>query len=237
MTDLHTHILPGMDDGSPDVETSLAMLRAQRDQGVDTVALTSHFYRSHERPSSFLRRRLEAMEQLEDALRGLDPAERDSLPRLVLGSEVAWVPHMDEWPELEQLCYEGTKYILLEPSFRTWHESFLREVYDFMNQTGLTPVIAHIDRYYRRQPREMVEALFRMGIPIQLSAEELLHFSTRGKAMGLLKDRRTRILISDCHNTTDRRPNMGDGLVVVRKKLGEEGVRSVGRHTDGILRS
>ena len=54
--------------------------------------------------------------------------------------------------------------------------------------------------------------------------------------MGLVKDRRSRLLISDCNNTGDRRPNMGDGLAVIGKKQGEEAVRSVGRHTDAILK-
>ena len=45
MTDLHTHILPGMDDGARDVETSLELLRMEREQGVDRVVFTPHFYR------------------------------------------------------------------------------------------------------------------------------------------------------------------------------------------------
>ena len=48
MTDLHTHILPEMDDGAESVEMSLDMLRMERDQGVDAVVLTPHFYRDRE---------------------------------------------------------------------------------------------------------------------------------------------------------------------------------------------
>ena len=57
MTDLHAHILPGMDDGASSVEESLAMLQMEWDQGVDRVALTSHFYSAKEAVSSFLARR------------------------------------------------------------------------------------------------------------------------------------------------------------------------------------
>ena len=57
MTDLHTHILPGMDDGAKDAQMSIAMLRAQRDQGVDTVVLSPHFYGDREDVDRFLRRR------------------------------------------------------------------------------------------------------------------------------------------------------------------------------------
>ena len=65
MTDLHTHILPGMDDGAVTVEDSLAMLELQRSQGVDTVVLTPHFYSNREGISRFLLRRGQALVQLE----------------------------------------------------------------------------------------------------------------------------------------------------------------------------
>ena len=67
MTDLHTHILPGIDDGARSVEESLAMLRMERGQGVDTVVLTPHFYRDRENPKRFLRRRKESAAALAQA--------------------------------------------------------------------------------------------------------------------------------------------------------------------------
>ena len=89
MTDLHTHILPGMDDGAPDVETSLAMLREEARQGVDTVVLTPHFYRDRERPEHFLARRARAADRLNSAIQALPGEERRAMPRLILGAEVA----------------------------------------------------------------------------------------------------------------------------------------------------
>ena len=57
MVDFHTHILPGMDDGAPTVADSLAMLARLRDQGVDTVCLTSPFLQEEPSVEDFLRRR------------------------------------------------------------------------------------------------------------------------------------------------------------------------------------
>ena len=57
MTDLHTHILPGMDDGAKDAAAAAAMLRMEAEQGVTGVALTPHFYRADETPERFLARR------------------------------------------------------------------------------------------------------------------------------------------------------------------------------------
>ena len=80
MTDLHTHILPGMDDGAKTVEQSLQMLQMQLEQCVDTVVLTPHFYRERETVEEFLSRRGKAMAQLTAAL----PA---NAPQLLLGAD------------------------------------------------------------------------------------------------------------------------------------------------------
>ena len=65
MIDFHSHILPGMDDGSQTVEESLTLLEMLRAQGVDTVAATPHFYARENSPEVFLRRRREAWERLD----------------------------------------------------------------------------------------------------------------------------------------------------------------------------
>ena len=76
MTDLHTHILPGMDDGSKNTDTSLMMLKSEYEQGVDTVALTPHFYRDMEKPREFLLRRAAARDTLWSAMDALSAEER-----------------------------------------------------------------------------------------------------------------------------------------------------------------
>ena len=125
MTDLHTHILHGMDDGSPDVETSLAMLREEARQGVDTVVLTPHFYRDRERPEHFLARRERAADRLNDAILSLPEEERRALPRLVLGAEVAWWPNLADCEELPELCIGRTKNLLVELPFTPWNDRML----------------------------------------------------------------------------------------------------------------
>ena len=57
MIDLHSHILPGVDDGSESVEMSCAMLNELQKQGVETVVATPHFYPQQDTPERFLRRR------------------------------------------------------------------------------------------------------------------------------------------------------------------------------------
>lgn len=236
MTDLHTHILPWMDDGARDVGMSLRLLREEAAQGVTTVALTPHFYRYRETPRAFLERREKAASALQGCVKSLPQGDMDTLPRLILGAEVAWAPHMAEWPELRELCYEGTDYLLLEPPMSPWTGQVFSHIYALMEQTGITPVIAHIERYFRGQKAEALTEMLSLGCPVQLSAEALTSFAGRRKALRCLKEGKAKLLISDCHNTGDRAPNLKAGYEVIEKKLGADFARQLKDNADALLK-
>ena len=141
---------------------------------------------------------------------------------MILGAEVAWVPNLAQLPGLERLCYQDTEFLLLELPFGPWDDMLFRQIYDLMNCRGITPIIAHIDRYWGLQEKKQFEMLFSIGVPVQLSAEPLLHFTTRGRALRLIRAGRVQMLISDAHNMTDRQPNLGKASDVLHKKLRTE---------------
>lgn len=228
MTDLHTHILPGMDDGAQSVDEALTLLREQTKQGVTAVALTPHFYKRRESAYSFLARRQEAWIKLQEALRGKEH------PDLILGAEVAWVSDMSEWPELEQLCYQGTKTMLVELPTMPWTDGVFRELYNLEGRRGVIPMIAHLDRYFYLQKKRDIERILEMGYPVQVSAESLLRCFWKKQAFDLLKNY-DGILISDCHNLSSRPPNLGKAMKTVEKKLGNRIARSVEKITEDIL--
>ena len=236
MTDQHTHILPGMDDGSRSLEMSLELLRAEAIQGVNTVILTPHYYRTRESGAHFLERRSLAFEKLSEAILALPEEDLRGLPSLVLGAEVAWAPDLIECSHLPELCFTGTQAFLLELPMAPWHNSLLVHIRDLMTATGLMPVIAHIDRYWSSQKPELLKELFSMGLPIQLSADTLLHFSTRGKALKALLSGQVRYLMSDCHDPRYRKPNLGDALQIVEKKLGADMRRRLESETDSLMK-
>ena len=228
MTDLHTHILPGMDDGASDASVSLQMLQMQKQQGVDTVALTPHFYRGNELPSEFLERRSKAWESLQMELSGKD------LPNIILGAEVAWTDGMVDWPELEDLCFEGTKTLLVELPVTPWSDELFRQLYGLSIRRGITPMIAHIDRYFGHQSQKMMERLLDMEFPVQISAKALNKLRYRRRVLRLLRDFGL-ILISDCHNTGVRPPNMGNAMRMIEKKLGLHAARMIASATDDAI--
>jgi len=214
MVDLHCHILPEMDDGSSSAEMSHQMLDAMGQQGVKTVVATPHFYASRDLPEAFLQRR-------EKAAALLGPT-RPSQPQIVLGAEVAYFDGMGRSEAvLRQLQLGDSGLLLVEMPFGEWNTRMVREVCDLPLQTGLTPVLAHVDRYRKQLPKHM-EQLLDCGALFQCNADAFLHFASRGWALRLAQKGILHFLGSDAHNLTSRQPNLGSAAQVIEKKLGRE---------------
>lgn len=226
MVDIHTHILPGMDDGAATAAVSIEMLKRQAEQGVKTVVLTPHFYREREEMERFLARRDRAMVRLQEALGALPQQEREALPELVLGAEVAWRPNMKHMEDLERLCIGQTKYLLLELPNGKWTDEVVNSIYNILNQ-GITPVLAHLERYFQIWRRSKVEDVLSIGVPFQISAGSLSRPFTGCKLVRIMAREQNAILGSDCHNSTSRPPNMAAGVEQLKKKLDDKTVERI----------
>ena len=156
------------------------------------------------------------------------------MPRLLLGAEVAWVPNMEDLMDLRDFRIGETSNLLLELPFRPWNDNMVWQIYDMIGHTAMTPVIAHIERYLHDQRRDLVTAVFGLGVPVQISAEMLLHPFSRGRAIRLLRDGEAQFIATDSHNLTTRKPNFGPALNVLKNKLGEDFIQDMGRLTDRL---
>lgn len=235
MTDLHTHILPKMDDGARDSATSIQMLQTEHEHGVDTVVLSSHFYRDRENAQSFFARRAACKARLDEVIAALPEEQRAALPKLVLGAEVAWVPNLAELEELPQLCIEGTQNMLLELPFTTWNENLIGQLYDLMGRTGITLIIAHLERYMTRERKHYIEDILSLGMPIQISADMMAGFWSHRQALTMLEKGRAQIVASDCHNMSSRPPNLGQAMQVIEKKLGKAFAQKLKDTSDALV--
>ncbi|OUN95459.1 hypothetical protein B5F98_09330 [Pseudoflavonifractor sp. An44] len=216
--DLHTHILPQMDDGSQDVNTSVALLHLLWEQGVHTVCATSHYYAHQECMEQFLQRRRQAVFALGDAL---GEAGVEEYPSIRLGAEVAYFPGISQCPELEQLCLGGTRTLLLELSYTQWTPQQVEEVASLSLDRGYQVILAHPERFsHMRSYWKDMERMMALPIALQINADSLLHWGSRKLALELLNSTPRPLLASDCHNLTSRPPRLEKARLVVRKKLG-----------------
>lgn len=229
MIDFHMHVLPGIDDGSKDVATSVKMLRASAAYGIDTVCATSHFYAHDNSISKFLARRQAAYDQLMDTA-----ARRNDLPAVRLGAEVLFFTGISTVDDLEKLCLEGTDLLLLEMPFIRWTEHMLREV-EAIRMRGLQPVAAHIERYMSIQPRRLLNNFFGLGTYIQCNASFFTSRKTARHALGMLRRGQIQFLGSDAHNMAGRAPDLGAALAVIDRKLGASVVNAFMANAEDLV--
>ena len=214
--DFHSHILPGVDDGSRSVEESLEMLRAEARQGIGTVVATPHFYANHDTPERFLRRRAAAWEMLQTAM-----AQEAGLPEIILGAEVYYFSGISDSDQLHRLTTGQKRYIMLEMPTVPWTQNMYQEMENIYTKHGITPIIAHIDRYISPlRHRQILDRLEELPVLVQANSDFFLRPMTAPLALRMLKEKRIHLLGSDCHNCSTRKPELGRAIKKIEKHLG-----------------
>ena len=229
--DFHSHILPGVDDGSRSVEESLEMLRAEARQGIGTVVATPHFYAHHDTPERFLRRRAAAWEMLQTAM-----AQEAGLPEVIPGAEVYYFSGISDSDQLHRLTTGQKRYIMLEMPTVPWTQNMYQEMENIYTKHGITPIIAHIDRYISPlRHRQILNRLEDLPVLVQANSDFFLHPMTAPLALRMLKEKRIHLLGSDCHNCSTRKPELGRAIEKIEKHLGASALEHLRFYEETVL--
>jgi protein-tyrosine phosphatase len=219
MIDVHTHILPAMDDGSKELNMTARMICEEAEQGVRMIVATPHFYAHRTKIDEFLERRSRRLQQVGELLR----AEGD-LPEVAYGAEVYYFPGIGQANRIESLCVKGTDILLLEMPFAQWTDQEYRDVSDLIKKKHLHIVLAHIDRYWGLQKKKQIwDEIMELPLTRQINAESLLSGGGAKRfSIKFLKQHGRVLLGSDCHNLTSRPPNLKQARELIEKKIGSQ---------------
>lgn len=219
MIDLHSHILPGIDDGSKSLEMSLDMARIAVKDGISVMACTPHIY-----PGLYMNDKV-GITAARDALqRSLD---EHAIPlKLTTGADVHLVPGLLENLRAGRVpCLHNTRYLLLEPSHHVAPPRFAESVFQLV-AAGYVPVITHPERLtWVEDHYQVFVDLTRQGAWMQVTAGALTGlFGPRAKYWGerFLGEGLTHIIASDAHSSGRRVPVMSEARAVAEKMLGRE---------------
>lgn len=219
MIDFHSHFLPEIDDGADSLDTSLSMLRESRNQGVDLIFATPHFYADMDDPASFLARRNQAFSRLKQAM-----AEDGGIfPQILLGAEILFFPGMSVAEELYEMRMGQSPLLLIEPPMLPWSKTMLDEIEQTGKNLRCIPVIAHVDRYARMLRDDTVFDKARdRHFLVQVNANFFIHADSSKLALQYLSEDRIHFIGSDCHDMDRRAPNMGPASVLIAEAGLEE---------------
>ena len=218
MIDLHTHILPGIDDGSDNLQTSINMVKHAVSQGVTDIFFTPH-YRDLFNPS---------VEEINQAYNNLknELNNQGIVVNTYLGQEIFVDKEIKTLlNEKKVLTLNGTKYVLIE--FDLNHRNDIANMVYEVKIAGYIPIVAHLERYYY-STMEIAREVKGYGALIQVNAGSIVGRHKRDyKKMvkGLFKEGLVDFVASDVHS--NRENMLLESYNYVSKKFGKEVANAV----------
>lgn len=233
MIDLHCHMLPGIDDGAPDLATSLEMARIAVADGIRIVACTPHIYPGmYENTAAGIRQAVARFQE------ELDGAGIDL--KLVVGADTHLVPGLpDRLREGTVPTIADSRYLLLEPPHHVAPPGFEQQVFNLM-AAGYVPVITHPERLtWVGEHYDSFVRLARGGAWMQITAGSLTgRFGGDARYFGerMLDEALVHILATDSHGVRGRPPLLAEGRKAAERWVGaEEASRLVESRPRSIL--
>ena len=205
ITDLHCHLLPGLDDGAKDWSVSWKMLNLAVDSGVGRIVCTPHCTFG----DPCLPKRIKTVRQMTEVLNRVLSQQKLSL-KVLPGAEMLWedgiIPLREQ---MEGMTLAGSRYLLVEFRFGE-RLSQMEWVANQVAISGLVPVLAHPERYaaVQREPICLVE-WFRNGWGIQVDKDSVLGDfgdSANRTVLWALERGLAHVVASDAHNASQRTP-------------------------------
>jgi len=201
VVDIHCHILPGLDDGAPDMATSVAMARLAVAAGITTVIGTPHWIEDEHETNPA---------QIRQTVRDLQ-AELNSraIPLTVLpGNEALICPDLPDRVkkgDVLTLADRGT-HLLLELPYEDL-PTYVDDVIFKLQLQGITPVLAHVERYaYVRTDWHVLDLWVQRGCLAQVNASSLDQTTGDDLAQDLMDHGLVACTATDAHDTTRRAP-------------------------------
>ncbi len=219
MIDVHSHILPNIDDGARNVEISVKMLEISAQSGVSDIIATPHFKpRISNDINLFYQQRGESYGVLMQQI-----SVRNELPRVHLGAEVTICVDMSKMEGLNRLCIAGTDYMLTELDMNSFGSWVFHTLFEIQAKQSVKPIIAHIDRYLPYFKGADIENLMNVGCPVQLNASALFDRAVKKDVIKLINKYPEQICLvgSDCHDTVKRSPDLKKFIAKADKLLGD----------------
>ena len=191
--DMHSHILPGIDDGSPDVPTSLRFVKSLQELGFEQLICTPHIYKELY-PNNF--------ETISSARILLQNALDNANISLKLNAGAEYMIDQDFFLD-ESLCTVGQKYLLIEMSYLSESPGISQTIFD-IEINGYKPILAHPERYtFYFKDKSRLKRFKEKGCLFQLNLLSILGYygkEVKQLAEVLLKEKMYDFAGTDLHH-------------------------------------
>lgn len=215
--DIHSHIIPGIDDGSKDIQETREMLETAYNKGTRIIIATPHCKRGK------IITDIKIIEEKLELVRDLAKEIGDDF-EIFLGSEIFGNVGVSDSLNDKIITMANSKYVLIE-FFPKEEYSVIRDVlYEFQSK-GYIPILAHVERYENLiKDFEKIKDLSEMGVYFQVNASSLVKFKSfklKSFIKKLIAHNLIHFVASDAHNASNRHANLQECAIYIKKKYGD----------------
>lgn len=211
MIDIHTHILPGIDDGATDLQDTLEILKALKEQGVTQIVATPHIITGvYNNDKSIIKNKVTDVEYL--------IKDTNLNIKIHPGAELYLEPDIIQKVKDQKLTLAGSNYVLIETALQQFPDNFEEILFNFQ-QEGFRPIIAHAERF--NPFMENIDYLLQIvnrDIYIQMNSGSILGAygnAVRELALTMLNIGCVHVVASDVHGLKKRPILMKDAYEFV----------------------
>lgn len=231
MIDIHCHLLPSIDDGAKDLETSLAMLRIAEGDGIKKIIATPHFYRGYyENEYNYIEEQVDKLNE-EAKKAGINV---DVFP----GQEVFLDKYtVKYYKEGIIRGLNGSKYMLVELDMEEFSENDLDIIYE-LRLLGVKPIIAHPERYaYVNKNLTVLNSFIKEECFFQVNSSSLSGLfgkNVKKTAESIIKKGLCNFIATDAHSASRRAPRLKEGFEFIQKN-NEKIYKNIDKNTQMLL--
>lgn len=223
-TDIHCHIIPGVDDGAKDINMSMRMIKMAYDSGFRMMIATPHY-----EIGQYENNQEKIIKNLNILREHIDKKYPDF--KIYIGNEIFYsYGVVDLLNEEKIFTMAGSKYVLVEFSPNDGYKHIRSAVYELVNN-GYIPIIAHCERYeHIMKDLDRVGELVDAGAYIQINSRSVAGeygISLRRKLVKLIKDNLVHFIATDTHSDGKRNPKLEECLKYLRKKTDEKTIEKL----------
>ncbi len=231
MIDIHTHILPGLDDGPEDWEETIEMCRIARDEGTEILVATPHFLDGRYPITKEIIS--QKVQELRDRIRGKIEI------RILWGADVHFTADLVEKIKEGIIpTINGSNYLLLELPFFLLPPNIEKLLFN-LKLIEITPILTHVERYpWIKDIAPRLPQFIKLGAITQITAMSLTgKFGKKAKywAIKLLMADLVHIVASDAHSLRSRPPGLSAALEVARTLVGDKALMMFKENPEKVI--
>lgn len=216
MVDIHSHILPNLDDGAENPEESLMLLKIMKAQGITDVFATPHFYPTLDNYEDFNSALYKSLEQIKSRL-------KSDLPSIYIGCEMLYYVGIGDCETLTDFTYGNSRFLLLELDPNIINEHLFEDIRKLVKIQKITPILAHLERYDGcKGYRKLLRFIKKEKILTQINSSSLLYRDSYKAVKKLIKKDLVSFIATDTHSVDKRPPHFKTALYIIEKDFGKD---------------